>query len=282
VTIAGPVALLGAAGLVAFGILGTGEARQQPAPPAAAPAPAPAPTVAPGPAGYPMLAATVVARYPHDRTAFTEGLLWADGALYESVGREGMSDVRRVRLADGRVLARARIPTAQFGEGLAAWRDQLVSLTWHDGVAHRWNRRTLRKVGESRYAFEGWGLASDGRQLIASDGTPTLRFLDPVTFAERRRVTVTAAGRPLAEVNELEVVDGQIVANVWHTPSLVRIDPASGRGTAAVDLSPLVAEVGSSDPAATLNGIAWDAKARRLFVTGKLWPTLYEVRVAWP
>jgi len=228
-------------------------------------------------APVPLITARVVARYPHDTSAFTEGLIWADGALYESVGREGMSDVRRVRLADGRVTAHVIIPPAQFGEGLARWRDQLISLTWHDGIAHRWNTRTLKPVGTARYAGEGWGLASDGNTLLLSDGTPTIKRLDAATFKQVGRIDVTANGRPLSQINELEVVDGAILANVWHQPFLARIDPASGRVTAVIDLRPLVAEVKASDPEAVANGIAWDAQHRRLFVTGKLWPTVFEV-----
>lgn len=238
--------------------------------------PRPSPAAAPR---APLLGVTVVARYPHDPTAFTEGLIWRDGALYESVGREGQSDVRRVRPADGKVVARATIPPQQFGEGLAAWKDELISLTWHDGVAHRWDARTLRPRGQSRFAGEGWGLTSDGAALIQSDGTATLRFLDPVTLKERRRISVTLNGRPLDQVNELEWVDGAILANVWHTQYLVRIDPATGKVTAVVDLRPIVAEVAATDPEAVANGIAHDPKDKRLFVTGKLWPTMFEIRL---
>ena len=224
-----------------------------------------------------LLTAHIVARYPHDSAAFTEGLIWSDGALYESVGREGMSEVRRVRLTDGRVTAHVTIPSAQFGEGLARWRDQLISLTWHDGIAHRWNARTLKPVGEAHYTGEGWGLASDGTSLLLSDGSPTIKRIDPATFKDVGHITVTANGRPLDQINELEVVDGAILANVWHAPYLVRIDPASGRVNAVVDLRPLVAEIKARDPEAVPNGIAWDGVHRRLFVTGKLWPTMFEV-----
>lgn len=233
-------------------------------------APAPEPVV-------PVLTARIVARFPHDPTAFTEGLLWRDGALYESTGMEGRSEVRRVSLADGKVTLRARIPASEFGEGLAAWKDQLVSLTWHGGIAHRWDMRTLKPKGGGRFTGEGWGLASDAHGLVQSDGTPTLRFLDPATLALRRTATVTLRGKPVAQVNELEFVDGALLANVWHTPYLLRIDPASGRVTALIDLRPVVAQVRVSDPEAVANGIAWDPVKRRLFVTGKLWPALFEI-----
>lgn len=228
----------------------------------------------------PVLSATVVARYPHDRTAFTEGLLWHDGALYESTGQERQSDVRRVSLKDGKILAKARIDPAQFGEGLALWNDQLVSLTWHDGIAHRWDLRTLKPKGENRYTGEGWGLTSDGVSLLQSDGSPDIIFRDPLTLAERKRVAVTIDGRPLRDINELEYVHGALLANVWHTGFLVRIDPKTGKVTAVIDLRPLVAEVAATDREAVLNGIAWDAKADRLFVTGKYWPTLFEIKIA--
>jgi glutamine cyclotransferase len=232
------------------------------------------------PTRVPVFSATIVARYPHDRTAFTEGLLWHDGALYESTGQERQSDVRRVSLKDGKILAKARIDPAQFGEGLALWKDQLVSLTWHDGIAHRWDVRTLKPKGQNRYTGEGWGLTSDGVSLLQSDGSSDIIFRDPLTLAERRRVAVTIDGRPLRDINELEYVDGALLANVWHTGFLVRIDPKTGKVVAVIDLRPLVAEIAATDREAVLNGIAWDAKADRLFVTGKYWPTLFEIKIA--
>ncbi len=243
----------------------------------AAPAPA-APTPA-APAPIAIRDATVVARFPHDAGAFSQGLIWHAGHLYESTGQPGRSEVRRVRLADGTVLARQRIAPDQFGEGLAAVGDSLFSLTWTSGVAYRWDARTLRRLGSFRYPGQGWGLASDGRRLILSDGTPTLRFLDPASFRETGRITVTANGRPLRDLNELEVIDGALYGNVWHRSYLVRIDLATGAVTEAIDLSPIVAEVAAADPEAVLNGIAWNPKARRLFITGKLWPTLFEVKL---
>ncbi|TCP72788.1 glutaminyl-peptide cyclotransferase [Sphingomonas sp. PP-CE-1G-424] len=269
--IAAGLALAGSAVLVSSSLVSS-----------AAPAPAPAQgQAATTPETHvPVLSATIVARYPHDRTAFTEGLLWHDGALYESTGQERQSDVRRVSLADGKILAKARIDPAQFGEGLALWKDQLVSLTWHDGIAHRWDVRTLKPKGQNRYTGEGWGLTSDGVSLLQSDGSPAIIVRDPLTLAERRRVAVTIDGRPLRDINELEYVHGALLANVWHTGFLVRIDPASGKVTAVIDLRPLVAEIAATDREAVLNGIAWDAKADRLFVTGKYWPTLFEIKIA--
>lgn len=231
-------------------------------------------------AAVPVLPVTVVARFPHDPGAFTEGLIWNRGSLYESVGKEGVSEIRRVRLVDGRVLARATIPAAQFGEGLAAWHGDLISLTWHDGIAYRWDAATLRAKGRMHYPGEGWGLANNGKILVMSDGTPSLRVLDPKTFAEQRRIPVTIRGRALPDINELEFVHGTLLANLWRTPYILRIDPLSGKVTALIDLRPLVAEMAMTDPDAVPNGIAWDAAHNRLFVTGKLWPTLFEIRIA--
>ncbi len=263
------------ASLVALALIGA-------APPQAQPAPQPAPVTAPAataPAAVPLYTLQVVARFPHDSTAFTQGLLWHAGALYESTGKEGRSEIRRVALNDGRILARRSIPSAQFGEGMALWKATLVSMTWKDGIAYRWNAKTLKPEGQRRYAGEGWGLTTATDALVLSDGTSALRFLDPDTLAEKRRVTVTVRGRPLDQLNELEMVDGEILANVWRTDFIVAIDPRDGRVTKVIDASALKAEIRPTDTDAVLNGIAWDAQARRMFVTGKLWPTLFEIRL---
>ncbi len=226
-----------------------------------------------------LVAPVVVRRFPHDREAFTEGLVWDGDALVESVGLEGRSDVRRVDLVTGKVRLRRTIPAAQFGEGLAMWKREAISLTWHDGIAHRWSAAALKPLGTMRYAGEGWGLTANATSLIRSDGSSTLTFHDPVTMKVRRTVTVTFAGRALDQINELEMVDGAILANVWHQPFIVRIDPATGVVTRLIDLRAIVAEVGARDPEAVANGIAWDGKGRRLFVTGKRWPTMFEIRL---
>ncbi|HWK35414.1 glutaminyl-peptide cyclotransferase [Sphingomonas sp.] len=265
------------AAVLALGLSPAAPAAAQQAP-AAAPA---APTSAtPAAVPVPVSRVEVIARLPHDPTAFTEGLLWHDGHLYESTGREGVSDVRRTDPVSGKILARATIPSGEFGEGLALDGDTLISLTWHDGLAHRWHRDTLKRAGpDLRYTGEGWGLTRAPEGLIMSDGTTSLRVLDPVTLAEKRRIPVTIAGRPLRNVNELEWVDGAILANVWHTGFLVTIDPVDGHVTRVIDARALVEEVAAKDPEAVLNGIAWDAKKGRLFVTGKLWPTLFEIAI---
>lgn len=223
---------------------------------------------------------TLVKTYPHDPAAYTQGLLYHDGQLYESTGQVGESSIRIVRLKDGKVLKQADIPPPYFGEGLALWGDRLISLTWRHQRGFTWDRVTLRKLGEWRYAGEGWGLAGDGTRLIMSDGTATLRFLDPQTLEETGRLAVTWQGKPVALLNEIEVVDGEILANVWMTSRIARIDAETGNVIDWIDLSALVKRAGQRDDYDNvLNGIAWDAKGKRLFVTGKRWPKLFEIRL---
>jgi len=223
----------------------------------------------------------VVATYPHDPKAFTQGLFFLDGQLYESTGQIGRSTIRRVEIDTGRVAQSVPIPAGQFGEGIVDWGDQIISITWQDGIGHRWDRATLRQLGSFRYPGEGWGLTRTASEIIMSDGTAELRFLDPATLQEKRRVRVTANGRPIDQLNELEFVPGpnggEVLANVWMTPRIARIDPATGNVTGWIDLAPLVGETSGGDPDAVLNGIAYDAARDRLFVTGKNWPRLYEI-----
>jgi glutaminyl-peptide cyclotransferase len=226
----------------------------------------------------PTRRAEVVRSYPHDPSAFTEGLLYRDGTLYESTGMEGRSEIRQVRISDGRVLRRRGLPPTEFGEGIAAWGGQIVGLTWKDGRGHRWRLSDLAGISTFPYAGEGWGLASAGSQLVMSDGSDRLRFLDPGTFALRRTLRVTDDGRPVDMLNELEWVDGSVYANVWHADRIARIDPASGRVLEWLDLSDVAAAQRAAGPEGVLNGIAWDASGRRMFVTGKNWTRLYEIR----
>jgi glutaminyl-peptide cyclotransferase len=228
----------------------------------------------------PVDAAQVVARFPHDPRAFTEGLLWHKGALYESTGEPGRSSIRKVDLATGKVLRKVDIPPPTFGEGIMVWKGQIVSLTWQQHVGWRWDLGSFRKLGEFRYPGEGWALTGDGAHLFMSDGTDEIRVLNPATMAEVRRIAVTFEGRPIRNINELEWVDGEILANVWMTNLIARIDPATGKVTGWIDLSALTAEVDPQGTDDVPNGIAWDAKGKRLFVTGKDWPTLFQI--AWP
>lgn len=236
----------------------------------------PAASVADAP--LPVVAAEVVARLPHDPAAFTEGFFVSDGAFYESTGQVGRSFIRRVDPKTGKTLRQVEVAAPYFGEGIAAVGREIVSLTWQHGIGFRWRAADFRKLGEFRYSGEGWALASAGPLLVMSDGTPTLRVLDPKTFAVKRTIRVTLRGQPVDDLNEIEIVDGEILANVWHANAIVRIDPASGAVKGLIDLTALVREVNPSDPEAVPNGIAWDAKARRLYVTGKLWPTVFEIR----
>jgi glutaminyl-peptide cyclotransferase len=239
-------------------------------------------------AGLPAAAATptggysVVRSYPHDPGAFTEGLFYLNGELFESTGMPGQSNVRRVRLQDGVVLQSKAISPNLFGEGIVNWGDEIVSLTWQDHIGYRWDRKTLTQKKTFHYPGEGWALTQDGKHLIMSDGTPELRILDPLSFREIKRVKVTADGHSIANLNELEFVKGEVLANIWQTNMIARIDPATGKVKAWIDLSGLPETTHSPNPDAVLNGIGYDRQHDRLFVTGKNWPHLYEIKLTPP
>lgn len=222
---------------------------------------------------------TLVATYPHDEAAFTQGLFWLDGALYESTGMNGRSELREVNLADGTVKRAVRLDRTVFGEGSAPWGTRIISLSWRNGLGFVWDRKTFTLERSFTYSGEGWGLTQDGKRLIMSDGTATLRFLDPETLRQTGSVTVTYEGKPVPLLNELEYVDGEVLANIWFSARIARIDPKSGQVKDWIDLSALAARHLSGDANAVLNGIAWDAQRKRLFVTGKYWPNLYEIRL---
>lgn len=250
---------------------------QSSGPAAPSPAASPAPAVRPPVYGY-----EVVRTFPHDPTAFTQGLVIRDGVLLESTGR-APSSVRRVRLEDGVVLQKRELASEYFGEGLTEIDGRVITLTWNNGVGFIWNADDLKPVSRFTYAGEGWGLTHDGTRLILSDGSPALRFFDPATFAETGRVAVTLNGRPVRQLNELEWIDGEVWANVWQTNYILRIDPASGYVVGVVDLTGLLPAGLAKDPNDdVLNGIAWDAATRRLFVTGKNWPSLFEITLTGP
>jgi glutamine cyclotransferase len=221
----------------------------------------------------------VVRAYPHDPTAFTEGLFYLDGKLYESTGLNRQSTLREVRLEDGKVLRSVSLEPQYFGEGIVNWGPDILSLTGQDGVGFRWNRSDFRRKGQFRYPGEGWALTQDGKNIIMSDGTAELRFLDPATMAERKRVTVTFNGQPVERLNELEYVKGEVFANIWMGRRIARIDPKSGRVKGWIDLAALALENANGDPDAVLNGIAYDSKGDRLFVTGKNWAKLFEIKI---
>ncbi len=222
---------------------------------------------------------TLIATYPHDKTAFTQGLFWLDGSLYESTGMNGRSEIREVDLSDGKVKRAARLDRTVFGEGIAPWGPRIISLSWRNGLGFVWDRKSFTLERSFTYTGEGWGLTQDGKRLIMSDGTAALRFLDPATLKPTHSVTVTYDGKPVPLLNELEYVNGEVLANIWFSTRIARIDPKSGRVKDWIDLSALAAKNMSGNADAVLNGIAWDAKRKRLFVTGKYWPNLYEIRL---
>lgn len=231
-----------------------------------------------GAAAAPVARAQVVRVYPHDPEAFTQGLVYVDGFLYESTGLNGRSTIRKVRLENGEVVQVHRIDPQYFGEGIAVWGDTLVQLTWQSGIGFVYDRATFQRTRTFTYRGEGWGLTYDGTRLIMSDGSAYLRFLDPKTFKETGRLQVRDGATPVASLNELEVVNGDVFANVWQADRIARIDPKSGRVTGWIDLQGLLdpREAARTD---VLNGIAYDAAGGRLFVTGKLWPKLFEIRI---
>jgi glutaminyl-peptide cyclotransferase len=230
-------------------------------------------------AQVPVQGFRVVKTYPHDPTAFTEGLFYRDGDLFESTGRYP-SDIRRVRLRDGQVIQKREIASTYFGEGIIDWGGRLISLTWRNGIGFFWSLDGFEPQGAFTYPGEGWGVTRDDRRLIMSDGTDQLRFLDPTTMAETGRVSVTADGQPVDQINELEWIDGEVWANIWQTDRIARIDPATGQVKAWIDLSGLYPLTPEMDPADdVLNGIAWDRNGDRIFVTGKRWSKLFEIRV---
>jgi glutamine cyclotransferase len=221
----------------------------------------------------------VVHVYPHDSAAFTQGLSIVNGTLYESTGLNGRSTIRRVNLENGEVLQVQKVPEQYFGEGIAIWRDRIFELTWRSGIGFIYDRSSFARVGTFSYTGEGWGLTTDGARLIMSDGSASLRFLDPATGRETGRVEVRDGATRVEELNELEFVKGDVLANVWQTDRVARIDLKTGRVLEWIDFTGLLRPGDAAQEGAVLNGIAYDAPHDRLFVTGKLWPKLFEVRI---
>jgi glutamine cyclotransferase len=223
----------------------------------------------------------VIATFPHDPTSFTQGLVFAsDGQMYESTGLQGESTLRRVDIATGRTLQRIDVPPQYFAEGLAMVGDELLQLTWQHKLGFVYDRATFKQKRTFSYPTEGWGIAYDGSsQLVMSDGSDTLTFLDPKTFAPGKKLRVVDAGRRISNLNELEWIEGEIWANVWMTDRIARISPGSGDVNAWIDLSTLFPQSQRTPPADVLNGIAYDKATRRIFITGKKWPRLYQIAV---
>jgi len=237
--------------------------------------------IVPGTSGIAFGADTyrVVHAYPHDEHAFTQGLVYVDGHLYESTGLNNKSSLREEDLATGRILKFQEVPGKYFAEGLTDWGSTLIQLTWQAHIAFVYDRATFRFLRSFHYDGEGWGLTHDAKYLILSDGSPALKFLDPATFKVVRTITVKDRGKPVTELNELEYIHGEIYANIWHADRIARISPATGRVLGWIDLTGILPAAEHSGPEAVLNGIACDAAHDRLFVTGKLWPKIFEIKV---
>lgn len=227
----------------------------------------------------PVLGYRVIASYPHDPSAFTQGLAYVDGQLFEGTGNYGESFLRRVELETGLVQQEARLPRRLFGEGIAVWNGRIAQLTWREGVGLVYDQGSLRRLETFPISGEGWGLTHDDRHWIMSNGSAELAFLDPDTWEVRRRLQVRDGDRPVRHLNELEYVGGEVWANIWHQDSIVRIDPGSGAVIGYVDLGELYPDPAERRREAVLNGIAYDADGGRLFVTGKYWPRLFEIQV---
>lgn len=228
----------------------------------------------------PIFGYQVVHHFPHDPTAFTEGLFFKDGLLYESTGIEGHSTIRKVRLETGEVLQSRALDRNLFGEGIVDRGGEVIGLTWRNQLGLVFDRASLALLQQFHYPGEGWALTRNATELFMSDGTPYLRVLDPQTLSEKRKIHVTALGEPVERLNELEWVKGEIYANIWQTDHIARIDPMSGHVVGWIDLTGLLASAGPvSGGADVLNGIAYDSAQDRLFVTGKYWPYLFEIKL---
>lgn len=227
------------------------------------------------PKGVRIQTVKVVKTMPHDDQAFTQGLYFQDGHLFEGTGEEGASGIRKVKIEDGTVVQQQDLAPPYFGEGIVGWKDKIYQLTWKDGKGFIYGAGDFAEKGSFSYSGEGWGLTHDGKRLIMSDGSASLRFLDPETMQQTGTLAVTANGCPVEKLNELEWVDGEIYANIWQTDLIARIDPKTGHVIGFLDVTALGPPAPGRDDVA--NGIAWDGAGKRLFVTGKNWPQLYEV-----
>lgn len=252
--------------------------KPQGAPPPAAASPSPATAAGTGAPWKPAerKKVKVLSSVPHDAQAYTQGLVWHEGTLYESAGQYGVSTLRQIDPKTGKVLRSVPVPRQYFAEGLARVGDRLIQITWQEETALLWDLATFERRGELPYGGEGWGLCYDGRRLIMSDGSDRLSFRDPATFAVTGSVNVVRDGRPVIELNELECVDGAVYANVWRTDEILKIDPATGRVAEVIDASGLLTPE-ETFQADVLNGIAWKPETKTFLLTGKYWPKMFEV-----
>ena len=227
----------------------------------------------------PVYTYKVVKTYPHDRSAFTEGLVFEDDVLYEGTGLRGYSNLRRVKLETGEILQIRELPPQFFGEGVTIYKNKIIQLTWQSNIGFVYDKYSFKLLQEFNYPDEGWGITHDGKHLIMSDGTSTLHFLDPETFGEISQIEVYANNIPVTRINELEYIQGEIYANIWQTERIARIDPQTGQVIGWIDLKGILSSEDLSETVDVLNGIAYDAKNDRLFVTGKFWPKLFEIEL---
>jgi len=242
--------------------------------------PQPAAPVASKPAGeIPVYSYQVIRTYPHDPLAFTQGLVFADGELYESTGLRGESTLRRVDLQTGKPLQVHELSALHFGEGIAVYGDRIVQLTWTSNIGFVYDRQSFKLLRTFHYPNEGWGITHDGKRLIMSDGSSTLYLWDPDTFEEVGRIEVRAGGRPVPSLNELEYIKGEIYANIWQSDVIARISPQTGEVVAWVDLTGILSAQDRWPGVDVLNGIAYDSENERLFVTGKRWPKLFQIEL---
>jgi glutaminyl-peptide cyclotransferase len=228
---------------------------------------------------HPMLSYEVIREFPHDSEAFTQGLLLSQGQWIESTGGFGTTSIRRLERETGKVLLKTDLPVEFFGEGAAEMDGKIYQLTWQNQQGFIYDAKSLRKLDDFRYQGEGWGLATDGISLIMSNGSNRLRFIDPKTFRVWRELPVSIRGKPVNFLNELEYIEGEIFANVWRTDKIIRINPKDGNVIGVIDLAGIDAKEIKRDPEHVLNGIAYDPKTREMFVTGKCWPKIYQIRL---
>ena len=222
----------------------------------------------------------IVRTYPHDPSAFIQGLVYHDGFFYEGTGLNGRSQLRKVRLETGEVVQHVDLPAEYFGEGIAIVKNKVIQLTWQSHIGFVYNLADFKLLRQFSYPGEGWGLTSRGNEIFMSDGTAEIRVLDATTFKEKRRFTVRDGAAPIDQLNELEFVEGELFANVWQTDRIARISPQSGKVVGWIDLTGLLSPVYRRQDGAVLNGIAYDSIHKRLFVTGKLWPNIFEIQLA--
>jgi glutaminyl-peptide cyclotransferase len=230
--------------------------------------------------GAPLYTFKVIHTFPHDQNAFTQGLVFHDGFLYEGTGLNGRSSLRKVRLETGEVLQKSDLPREYFGEGIAIVKNEIFQLTWQSKIGFVFDRNDFHFIRQFSYKGEGWGLAANAGELFMSDGTSEIRVMDPATFTEKRRFTVRDGNKSIDQLNELEFVEGQLFANIWNSDRIALISPQTGKVLGWIDLAGILSPIYRREAGAVLNGIAYDSAHKRLFVTGKLWPSIFEIRLA--